>query len=345
MKAISLFSGIGGMDIGFSAAGFNIVAQVEIDSYCRRVLKRHAAEWWKNAKQFTDVCEFGRQSVAGKITVIFGGFPCQPHSVAGARKGAMDSRNLWPEFRRIIGEFRPRAVLLENVPGILSTGYAPTIIAELAQMGYVGSCGIISAQDAGAPHKRERWWCVPYAQNKGFNWGEWKQSDVSKVGELAYAQHNGHIAATQSRGDEATIYNRKEGQNSPRKFARKCSRGIASKQVMEYAASRRPQKHDIPASIKRKRVNTRESKRHGRNGQTKPLLGRTDHGLPYWLDKPRWPAPQGKSQHDYEAPRTVQTKTPYDTNRIKALGNAVVPQIVYALALEIKKHLSEDETR
>jgi DNA (cytosine-5)-methyltransferase 1 len=320
MNAISLSSGTGGMDMGFSAAGFNIVAQVEIDNYCRRVLKRHAPEWWKNAKQFTDVCEFGRASVTGEIGVIFGGFPCQPHSVAGARKGAMDKRNLWPEFRRIIGEFRPRAILLENVPGILSTGYAPTIIAELAQMGYVGSCGIISAQDAGAPHKRERWWCV------------------------AYAQHNGYIATSQSRGDEATIQHITQRQVSTRKFARKCSRRIAPGKVMEYAPGAKLERHIIAAV---KRNNDKHPRRHGAkqsNRSTKPRLGRTDHGLPGWLDSPRWPAYQAQQQHDYEAPRTVQTKTPYDTNRIKALGNAVVPQIVYALALEIKKYLSEDET-
>ena len=67
MNAISLCSGIGGLDIGFSAAGFNIVAQVEIDEFCRRILQKHAAQWWPNATQFTDVCNFGRASLPSPI--------------------------------------------------------------------------------------------------------------------------------------------------------------------------------------------------------------------------------------------------------------------------------------
>lgn len=298
MNAISLFSGIGGMDIGFSAAGFNIIAQVEIDKYCRRVLKRHAPEWWKNAEQFTDVCEFGRNSVKGEIAVIFGGFPCQPHSVAGKRKGAMDSRNLWPEFRRIISEFRPRAVLLENVPGILSTGYAPTIIAELAQMGYVGSAGIISARDAGAPHRRERWWCVAYSDSK-----RWSSRQPDGVASSAKFNHR-------RRDTKELVYTKKV--RSPKPFRGRIETSRWVNRSIQQTQYRR---------------------------QIEPRLGRSNNGLPHWLDKPRWPAPQGIYQHDYEAPRTVQKKTIHDTNRIKALGNAVIPQISYALAIEIKKQL------
>lgn len=176
MKAVSLFSGIGMFDLGVSLAGFDIIAQVEIDEFCRRVLKRHAQEYWPNATQFVDVREFGRGSIDGQVDLIYGGFPCQPHSFAGSRKGAGDNRNLWPEFRRIIGEIRPRAVMLENVTGItqaytvageLRPAYALTIVNDLAALGYDARWGIISAADAGAPHQRDRWWCVAYANDTG----------------------------------------------------------------------------------------------------------------------------------------------------------------------------------
>ena len=312
MNAISLFSGIGGMDIGFSAAGFNIIAQVEIDDYCRRVLKRHAPEWWEHATQFMDVRTFGRGSISGTVDVIFGGFPCQPHSVAGNRQGEMDSRNLWPDFRRIISEFRPRAVLLENVPGILTT-YATTVIADLAALGYVGRAGIISAQNAGAPHRRERWFCV------------------------AYAEHNGH--------------NGKEGQNPTGQLTRKYPRRIAPKAAMGYTEGKglskrrnQPGKNSRKGSTSQSNQPTyrlnRTKRPHRRRVASQCGLGRTNDGIPGWLDNPQWPATQGAGQYPFEAARAVPPGTdPNRTARVKALGNAVIPQIIYALAKEIKTAL------
>jgi DNA (cytosine-5)-methyltransferase 1 len=181
-RAISLFSGIGGLDIGFATAGFDIIAQVEKDTFCQRVLTRHKREWWPNAAIFPDVRDFGRKDIAGEINVIFGGFPCQPHSVAGKRLGENDDRNLWPEFRRIIGEFRPRTVLLENVPGILfGTGYAVTIIADLTKMGYDCKWGTIQAADTGSPHKRERWFCMANTQSTGCTCGGLQVRNEAKL--------------------------------------------------------------------------------------------------------------------------------------------------------------------
>lgn len=161
--AISLFSGIGAFDYAAHHAGFDILAQVEIDDFCRKVLEKHHATYWRNATIFTDVRAFGiAQFPAGRqIDLLYGGFPCQPVSLAGRRLGKDDSRFLWGEFARLIGEFRPRAVLLENVPNITHLEGA-TVIADLTALGYDAGWGIISAGDAGAPHKRERWWGVAY---------------------------------------------------------------------------------------------------------------------------------------------------------------------------------------
>ena len=104
------------------------------------------------------------------ITLISGGFPCQPHSVAGVRKGSTDERNLWPEFRRIIGEIQPRWVLAENVPGLFTSDarrFFGTILADLAEMGYSAGWATYGAVDVGAPHRRYRVFIVGYSKHAG----------------------------------------------------------------------------------------------------------------------------------------------------------------------------------
>lgn len=177
MKAISMFSGIGAFDLGVSLAGFDIIAQAEMDTYCRKVLARHAPAHWPNAVQFVDVSHVTRSAVGNQdVALIFGGFPCQPFSLVGDRKGDNDERNGWPAMRDAIGDIRPRAVMLENVVGItqayavegeLRPAYALTVVADLAAMGYDAQWGIISARDAAAGHERKRWWLVAYTQSTG----------------------------------------------------------------------------------------------------------------------------------------------------------------------------------
>lgn len=119
----SLFSGIGGIDLAFSWAGFDVIFQVEIDEYCRKVLAKHAPEYWSKAKVYEDVFKVGRHNLETP-DVLVGGFPCQSVSVAGKRAGIRQGTQsgLWLEFARIISELRPRIVLLENVTGIKSLG-------------------------------------------------------------------------------------------------------------------------------------------------------------------------------------------------------------------------------
>ena len=165
-RAVSLFSGIGGIDLAFALAGFDITAQVEIDPYCREVLRKHAGQYWPNAAQFTDVRTVGADEL-GEADVIFGGFPCQNISIAGKGAGlAGEQSGLWYEFRRIIGEVRPQFVFLENVPAITFRG-GVEVVGHLAALGYDARWGIVAASDAGAPHRRERWWCVGYRDGLG----------------------------------------------------------------------------------------------------------------------------------------------------------------------------------
>ncbi len=152
----SLFSGIGGIDLAFERAGFKVAFQVEIDGFCQQVLQRH----WPDVPRFGDI-----RTVTGRdlsaVDVLAGGFPCQPVSVAGRRKAQADERWLWPEFVRLIGDLRPHFVFLENVPGVLTAGGAD-VVTDLAALGYDAQWGIVAASQVGAPHRRERWFCVAY---------------------------------------------------------------------------------------------------------------------------------------------------------------------------------------
>ena len=156
----SLFSGIGGMDLGFDRAGMTCKWQVEIDDYCNRVLAKH----WPNVRRYRDVREVGEHNLES-VDVITGGFPCQPHSVAGKRKGAADDRNLWPEYLRIITELRPTWVVGENVPGIVTT-YLDTVLSDLEGAGYEVATFNLPAVAFDAPHRRERIFVVADANDK-----------------------------------------------------------------------------------------------------------------------------------------------------------------------------------
>lgn len=114
-----------------------------------------------------DVRVFDSSPWKGRVDCVHAGFPCQPHSVAGKRKGGADHRNLWPETRRIIGEIRPPFAFLENVPGIVSNGYVGVVLGNLAKLGYDARWTVLGADQVGAPHRRDRWWCVAYPKRGG----------------------------------------------------------------------------------------------------------------------------------------------------------------------------------
>ncbi len=150
MRFISLFSGIGGLDLGLERAGWQCVAQVEHDPYCLTVLQRH----WPDVPKWEDIRRV-RTDELPQADAVVGGFPCQPFSLAGRRRGADDGRNLWPEMRRIVEGVRPRWVLAENVPGIVYS-YLDTVWTDLETIGYTVGAFTLPAAALGAPHIRER---------------------------------------------------------------------------------------------------------------------------------------------------------------------------------------------
>lgn len=162
LKTLHLFAGIGGGLLADIILGHKPICAVEWDSYCCSVLRERASEgWFPDLQVFDgDVRVFNASDWKGKVDIIHAGFPCQPHSVAGKRKGADDERNLWPEVVRVVGEIHPRLVFLENVPGIVSNRFIGTVLCDLAGLGYDVRWTCLGANQVGAPHRRERWFAL-----------------------------------------------------------------------------------------------------------------------------------------------------------------------------------------
>ena len=155
MKVLDLFSGIGGFSLAAKWAGYTTVAFCEIDPYCQKVLKKNFPE----IPIFSDIKKLKRSDINGSIDIITGGFPCQPFSVAGRKKGTEDDRDLWPQMFRVIKEFKPTWVIGENVAHFVNMAFQRTKI-DLESEGYEVQPFIIPACSLGAPHRRDRVWIV-----------------------------------------------------------------------------------------------------------------------------------------------------------------------------------------
>lgn len=162
MRIGSLFSGIGGFELGLEWSGLgHTLWQVERDEYCRSILAEH----WPSVERFEDVCSVGKTTLA-PVDIICGGFPCQDVSSAGKGAGLAGERSgLWFEFARIVGELRPRWVIVENVTSGANR-WVDTVCASLAELGYATLPFPLSAADVGAPHLRRRIFIVAYANSE-----------------------------------------------------------------------------------------------------------------------------------------------------------------------------------
>ena len=244
----SLFSGIGGLDLGVEhATGARTIWQVEADPWCRCVLARH----WPDTRRYDDVCKVGEELES--VDIIAGGFPCQDVSVAGKRAGLVggERSGLWREFARIVRVVRPRFVFVENVAGLLSMEFGH-VLEDLAALGYDAEWAVFRASDAGAPHRRERVFVL-----------------ARRVADAGRERSQGVV----------------------------CTRAAAGSVDGRGTGSRR----------------------------APPRLGGGADGLPCGLDSHRWPAGRGEAQHEWEPPRVAKGQ-PERRQRLKSLGNAVVPQ-------------------
>lgn len=192
----SLFSGIGGFDLAAEWMGWENVFHCEWNDFGKKVLNYY----WPQAISYDDITKTDFTKHRGTIDVLSGGFPCQPYSVAGKRKGKADERHLWPEMLRAIGEIQPTYVVGENVSGLISWNGGLVfheVQAELEAKGYEVQPFILPACAKNAPHRRDRVWFIAYAHSFRNNRAErsqngiWQQSDKEQPGCRGTMQING----------------------------------------------------------------------------------------------------------------------------------------------------------
>lgn len=314
MNHFSLFTGIGGIDLAAEWAGFKTVGQVELAEYPYQILMKH----WPNVPKFRGVKDVNRNSIRAAgiehIDLISAGFPCQPHSLAGKRKGSCDDRDLWPEVARVLREVRPRWFLGENVKGLLSSEngrFFGTVLGDLAEMGYSVGWGSWEAARVGAPHRRERVFIVAYSDQVRCNMWESYRQGVQREEQtcdeidtsdkyVANANHSGRI------------------HGKPEEFT--AERRIDAFGEFEPSCSH------VPHSDNKSKLQTREAIDPFReSGQTRNCTpgdgGAFISGFDWWSTEPD----VGRVANGISS----------RVDRLKCLGNAVVPQQVYPLLKEI----------
>ena len=185
MKHGSLFSGIGGFDLAAEWMGWENIFHCEIAEFPRQILKYH----FPNSICYEDIKKTDFRKHRGEVDIISGGFPCQPYSNAGQRRGKEDDRHLWPEMLRVIQEVQPRFIVGENVAGLLSWNNGMVfheIITDLENEGYETQAFVIPACATNAPHRRDRIWFVAYSLNCGYSAERGKETEKdgiqSKIG-------------------------------------------------------------------------------------------------------------------------------------------------------------------
>jgi DNA (cytosine-5)-methyltransferase 1 len=308
-RVLDLFSGIGGFSLGLERAGMETVAFCEIDEQCQKILHKH----WPNVPIFPDVSKLSYPE--GYVEVICGGFPCQDISVAGRGAGLKGERSgLWFEYKRIIKETKPRYVIIENVANLRTKGLT-TVLQDLWEIGYDSEWHIISAVGVGAVHRRERIWIIAYPCDLGQkrSGAEGKQksktrikktyldgslqrvSDERRDAEFSPSNSNGKRLWEQSRGEDIE-------QRTSTPLTRICGAGdglVTDPDDLRLGLAIAPQEEKQKW---RAETAARFSYLREKVLSTEPAICGGNDGFPRGLDKNR-------------------------RERIKQLGNAVLPQI------------------
>lgn len=265
----SLFSGIGGLDLGLERAGMTVRWQVENDAYCQRVLAKH----WPDVPRYGDIKELDPHALE-PVDLICGGFPCHDISQAGERRGITGERSgLWVEFARVVRHLRPRFVLVENVGDLAVRGLS-TVLGDLAAIGYDAEWQSIPAAALGAPHRRERLFIVAYPDSP-----------------------------------------------SGRSTARNAESRVGRTPVLVGSAQPGGRSGDVPNANGQRLERSGVSQREGR-----PAVPDSHWSRPRTFGQ--GPRPSGQWAPEPRLGRVVDgPPTELDRARLRALGNAVVPQV------------------
>ena len=312
---LSLFSGIGGLDLAAEMAGIETVGQCEWADYQTKVLEKH----WPDLPRWRDIRTLTKESFYERtglrtVDIISGGFPCQPFSVAGYQRGKEDDRYFWPEMLRVIQELKPTWVLGENVPGIVNLAL-DTVLSELEDSGYEVQTFIVPACGVDAPHKRERCAILAYSNSRS--------SSLRWNRELQDIEEDGREGPDNGRGTQTIVAEGRESEPTASGMADGVRtevygtdpdsksiglQGCADQQMVFTECSCRERERE------RERDKVPESTRRI-SGMHSPWDN--------WPDEP-------------ELDRVVDG-VPNRMDRIKCLGNAVVPQQFYPFFEAIAK--------
>lgn len=309
MTHLSLFSGIGGLDLAAEWAGFDTVGQCEWADYPTKVLERH----WPDVPRWRDIRtltgdDFYEKTGMRTVDVISGGFPCQPFSVAGKQKGKGDDRYLWPEMLRVIRELTPAWVVGENVPGILGIA-AEEVLSDLESAGYRAAILNYEAAACGAWHRRDRVFFVANRDN-----GQRIPTDETIQAGRDAAGHGCEAVANAKSGDM-----RNDGKQQ------RSTKGEKHEPWDAGAAAGETFHNCVRCGCGRQhRGGKSPQPENGYRRAAEPGMGGMADGIPHWLDG----EPAG-------IPRIVKG-LPHRADRIKALGNAVVPQQAYPIFRAIR---------
>jgi len=306
----SLFSGIGGLDLGLERAGMRVIWQSEIDPYACRVLAKH----WPDVPNLGNIKEID-WSKCEQPDVICGGYPCQPFSTAGKRRGQEDPRHLWPWVRDAISELRPRYAILENVRGHLSMG-GLSVVGELASIGYDAEWRVVSAASVGANHRRDRVIIVAYpndarphrAEIDATETGEPSFGGLGGCGEDVANSNNSGGGTSRSIVERAESACKQQREHAQHGFSG-CGEDVAYPTV--YGGDGRRFEGCIQQSATDWVQSTlrRSGGYSGHtNWETEPDVGRVADGIPHRVD------------------------------RLRGLGNAVVPQVAEVIGRLVVEH-------
>ena len=283
----SLFSGIGGFDLAAAWAGWKNVFACEIDPFCQKILKYH----FPNSTLYENIRTTDFTIWRGRIDVLSGGFPCQPFSTAGKRKGTEDDRYLWPEMLRAIREISPRWVVGENVLGIVNWNGGMVfeqVCADMEAEGYEVQPYVLPACGVGAPHQRQRTWFVAYRADAG--------------AEIMQKRENGIYEFRNAADTESVENNRRRQGGLYSEPAGSCHKGIVANSeslLLQGYENRQRQ-------VKSRRSDNEQIFNWQNFPTQSPVCGRDD-GIPGELDGITLPSWRRES--------------------LKAYGNAVVPSV------------------
>jgi DNA (cytosine-5)-methyltransferase 1 len=356
LRHLDLFSGIGGFSLGLEATGgFETVAFCDIEEYPRKVLEKH----WPRVKQYTDIKELtydklksdGIISDNKKIDIITGGYPCQPFSVAGRKKGEEDPRHLWPEYFRLVQELRPDWIIGENVSGHIKLGL-DTVLENLESEGYATRTFSISASSVGANHQRERIFIVAnsmeHSECDGLTGPKKRGGSEETVSEESKGENNTlnvegtsgipttstNVANTNREGSQGSGMETDMEEETFHQSPRRSGQGREQEGILSDA----------------ERIGQQGQGKHVRPGSTeKDCEGETD-----WLVD-EGEGTQGWWDIEPDVGR-VAHGIPKRVDRLKCLGNSLIPHIPYYIGCSIlesyyvanadgEKSLDAQETR